>query len=319
MVKKKVSFFRKNLRGILVGVIIGGVIFGSIGVYAATYFPSNDVTYNNETSGLESTDVQGAIDELYNVCKNPPIGGESILDSVDIVTSGDGLYKDENEDRYFYRGANPNNYITFNNEQAGWRILSIESDNTIKIVRSASIGNMAWDSSGSWGSNNWARPADLNTYLNGNYYSGLNSTAKGQIVASNFSIGAVTDDNNDLVGQINNENSNKWYGNVGLPTVSEYIRTNSNKAQCGTMQKTTDNTSACQKTNWMLSNEGWWTLSPYHDHTYFVFLVTSGITFNRLNANRYDVGVRPVLYLNPNIQFIGGDGTQNNPYRVNID
>ena len=38
------------------------------------------------------------------------------------VTSGDGLYKDTYETgRYVYKGANPNNYITFNNEL--WRII----------------------------------------------------------------------------------------------------------------------------------------------------------------------------------------------------
>ena len=36
----------------------------------------------------------------------------------DVVDSGDGLYKDEYETgRYIYKGANPNNYITFNNEK----------------------------------------------------------------------------------------------------------------------------------------------------------------------------------------------------------
>ena len=99
-----------------------------MGVYAATYFPSNDVTYDNSSSGLKSTDVQGAIDELYNTCKKPSTGGDGILDKEPIVTSGDGLYEDEYEEgRYFYKGADPNNYVTFNNEQAGWRIMSIET------------------------------------------------------------------------------------------------------------------------------------------------------------------------------------------------
>ena len=47
-----------------------GLIFGTAGVYAATYFPSDDVTYDNSESGLSSTDVQGAIDELYGVMRS---------------------------------------------------------------------------------------------------------------------------------------------------------------------------------------------------------------------------------------------------------
>ena len=42
----------------------------SVGVCAVTYFPSNQVTYDNSTSGLSSTNVQGAIDELYNECSS---------------------------------------------------------------------------------------------------------------------------------------------------------------------------------------------------------------------------------------------------------
>ena len=128
-------------------------------VYAETYFPSNQVTYENTASGMQSTDVQGAIDELYNTCFSKT-GGEWVLDNTDIVTSGDGLYADEYEEgKYTYKGANPNNYVTFNNEKAGWRIIFINSDGTIKIMRDASIGNMAWDSSNS---SNWNRPASLN-------------------------------------------------------------------------------------------------------------------------------------------------------------
>ncbi len=61
----------------------------------------------------------------------------------DIVTSGDGLYEDSTEaGRYIYRGATPNNYITYNGETAGWRIISVESDGTLKIVRDSGLTNM---------------------------------------------------------------------------------------------------------------------------------------------------------------------------------
>ena len=38
-----------------------------------TYFPSNQVTYENSESGMQATDVQGAIDELYNTCFPPKL------------------------------------------------------------------------------------------------------------------------------------------------------------------------------------------------------------------------------------------------------
>ena len=131
---------KENYIRIFTGFITGLIICGGISVIAATYFPSNDVTYDNKESGLTSTNVQGAIDELYGVCTSEKVdvGGKDVI----VVDEGDGLYEDEYEDgRYFYKGGNPNNYVTFNGEKAGWRIVSIEPDGTIKIMRINSIGD----------------------------------------------------------------------------------------------------------------------------------------------------------------------------------
>ena len=162
---------KKIIKGYLPGFITGIIVCGGVSVIAATYFPSNQVTYDNKESGLKSTDVQGAIDELYNTCfPSTIIGGNGLLENVEIVTSGDGLYKDEYEDgRYFYRGANPNNYVSFNAEKAGWRIISIEKDGTIKIIKNNSTENKEFNSSGT---GNWSN-SSINTYLNNTFYSNL--------------------------------------------------------------------------------------------------------------------------------------------------
>ena len=61
-----------------------------------------------------------------------------------VVDAGDGLYVDTAEQgRYSYKGGNPNNYLTLNGET--WRIMSIEPDNTIKIIREESIGSVVFD------------------------------------------------------------------------------------------------------------------------------------------------------------------------------
>ena len=104
---KKISKVKSKLFYFSLGVIACSVV----GVAAATYFPSNDVTYDNTESGLTSTNVQGAIDELYTECTKEPTAGETIIEDA-------GLEKDPYECRYFFTGANPNNYINFNNEIA---------------------------------------------------------------------------------------------------------------------------------------------------------------------------------------------------------
>ena len=298
---------KKYLLGFILGIVSAGVVI----VYAETYFPSNDVTYDNKESGLASTNVQGAIDELYTECTKEPTAGESIIEDA-------GLEKDPYECRYFFTGANPNNYITFNNEQAGWRIISVECDGTIKIMKTEDIGNMVWDTSGS---NNWARPSSLNTYLNNTYYNGLNSTAKNQIVVKGWSIGAVTWNNNNLTTQINNENGTKWNGKVALATVSEYIRSNSNKSRCGSISLNNNdynsNYKSCKNTTWMYNVEYWWTLSPNAGGSNRSFYVYAGSYISYGNGVNIDShAVRPVVYLSSEVTLTGS-GTQSDPYVVN--
>ena len=62
------ELFKKNYK-ILVAFILGLAISG-IGAYAVS-IASSSVTYDNTTSGATATDVKGAIDELYNLAKNP--------------------------------------------------------------------------------------------------------------------------------------------------------------------------------------------------------------------------------------------------------
>ena len=257
--------------------------------------------------------MQGAIDELYNVCFSKT-GGDAILADTEIVTSGEGLYADEYEEgKYTYKGKNVNNYVTFNDETAGWRIVSIEKDGTIKIMRNQSIENMAWDSSNS---NNWVRPATLNTYLSSTYYSGLNSTAQSQIVSKDFSIGAVTYNDTSLSNSINNENSKKWNGKVALATASEYIRSNSNQGSCGNMNQVY-NSSSCGNTTWMYNSTSWWTLSPVSGESSGVFVVFS-YSFIRDDDAGDSYGVRPAVYLSSEIKITGGDGSQSNPFQVSL-
>ncbi len=299
--KKIKEFSKKYLIGFTLGLITSGIVV----VCAATYFPSNQTTYDNGTTGMSATNVQTAIDELYNTCF--PKAGEQIIEDA-------GLEKDPYECRYFFKGATPNNYIIFNNET--WRIISVECDGTIKIMKEASIGNMVWDSSNS---KNWARPASLNTYLNGTYYSSLTSTAQSQIVSKDFSIGGVTWDNNDLATQINEEKATKWNGKVALVTVSEYIRSNSNKSSCGTFSLYNDNSSNCKNTTWMYySKDHWWTLSPISGDSSYAFDVTFRGTFSSHSTVNDSRGVRPVVYLSSKVKITDGTGISTDPYQISL-
>ena len=279
------------------------------------------ITYNNVTSQPENTSASLNVTLTYEQKgsgsvtpspSGPTIGGQD----VEVVESGDGLYADEYEEgRYIYKGANPNNYITFSGET--WRIISVENDGSIKIMRNESIGNRAWDSSNS---NNWARPATLNTYLNEEYLPTLSDSSK--VVSHNFSIGAVISGNNDLAAQIASENGTTWNGKVGLITVSEYLRANTNTEQCGNLSINDTNRTTCLTTDWMYSavpSEGYmWTISPIASSSRTVFDVIGNSSYAGgmgSNIAYSSNGVVPVLYLSSDIT-LSGTGKSGDPYVI---
>ena len=281
------------------------------------------VTYNPSiTSQPENTTATITVTLDYgqsNGTVTPPIPSGITSDDLKAlaVTEGDGLYADEYESgRFIYKGANPNNYITFNNET--WRILSVENDGRIKIVRNESIGSRDFDSGGS---NVW-ETSDIKIYLNGEYLESI-TVNKEKIVPSTWSIGGVTYDNNNLAGQITKENGTQSQTvSVGLITVSEYLRANTNAEQCGNMSIYNTNRTTCLTTNWIydiVPSGGYLrTISPRASNTSDVFYVSGSSSYA---GNVYystassSNGVSPVFYLSSDITLIG-DGGEGSPYQI---
>ena len=86
--------------------ILTALITGTVSVYAVTYFPSNQVTYDNKTSGLKSSDVQGAIDELYNTCSSAVSSGDYLYYAVNRYVAN-GSYGDPSIYRVSVNGGTP--------------------------------------------------------------------------------------------------------------------------------------------------------------------------------------------------------------------
>ena len=280
-----------------------------------------------------------------NIIPTCNIGGITI----NTVTEGDGLYKDEYENgKCVYKGSNPDNYIEFNNEL--WRIISKEADGTYKILRNEVLPETrAFDSVGARttgycsqgsaprnGCNAWSSTAnmvgspseftngnysgsvdadsEMLTYLNGEYLDSI-TVNKDKIVNHDFSIGGVTYNNNDLQGQITSENSYKWNGSIGLISLSDYIKVNSDMETCGTYSTNNSSYTTCRNTNWMyISGTNWWTLSPNANYSYRVFNVggAGGVG----NGSAHDsYGVRPAVYLTSSLSF-SGSGTESDPFII---
>jgi len=278
-------------------------------------------------------------------------GSDTLIENV--VTEGDGLYEDSTEaGRYVYRGANPDNYITFNGEEAGWRIISVESDGTLKIMKTANLGNRVFEAANTrtaaycnynrygcnvWGSastmldasgnNVTTMPTQVNgsllalpteesqmsKYLNNDYYGTLSEEAKGQIDTHLWNVGPLAYvRGQSLETSVSQEKAYKWRGKIGLINPSDYVKATTNTS-CTTIQASNAN---CGNNNYMYqSSYNWWTMSPCSiSHSGNVWIVFSAGSLYDYNAY-YSHGVRPVIYLTSDIS-LEGSGTVSDPYTI---
>ena len=227
------------------------------------------------------------------------IGGQN----VEIVSSGDGLYEDTYEEgRFIYRGQNPNNYITFNDEL--WRIIAKEADGTYKIIRNEALPNRAFDEANHRSTENnsycqnpeygcgvyakvdeeFSSPSgsqkgtvtedsSIKIYLNDDYYTNnINETAKGQMISHSFNIGAVERLNNSgdsadsIAKNIEGEKMYIWTGNVGLANVSDILKASTNSL-CTSATTSYNGFDACTS-NYLLDKGAaselfYWTINAY--------------------------------------------------------
>ena len=169
--------------------------------YVAVYIQEIDGNQVNSDKGEfegtvtfetgDGTTAIGATADIINLYNDGSsintvnIGGDTSNPQVKLNAT-QGIMLDNNGD-YRYYGADPNNYVTFNDET--WRIIGAfnnvddgtgNKETRLKIIRDESIGSYSWDSSAStvnsgWGVNDWSK-SDLMTELNNLYYNSKSGT-----------------------------------------------------------------------------------------------------------------------------------------------
>ena len=249
---------------------------------------------------------------------------------------------DYNNTEYRYQGKTPNNYITFNGETGVWRIIGVfevetlQSDKTytkeykVKIIRD-SIGTSYWNTAAS---NNWVS-SSLKDMLNiGDYYNrsgsytstGLLEASKNQISTTKWFLGnapAGTTYGNARVTFTQERSTNTWSGNsqtwngkVGLIYPSDYMYASSGCYNDSTVNGNNYGLDKCTTTNWLIYSTIYWTISP---HTYTAATARTVVYTGAANAsfvNEYSYDIRPSIYLDPNVNYITGTGTINDPFII---
>ena len=238
-----------------------------------------------------------------------------------------------------YVGANPNNYVRFNNEL--WRIIgsfnnidngSGTKERRIKLIKATPYNtSMAWDSNRK---NDWSN-ASLQKELNGTYLDSIESTSKSMISDAIWNLGGSST-YNDVTASMFYERERgtkvysgrptEWTGKIGLMYLSDYGYATSggsttNRETCLNTVLYNWNSSSvsdCKNNDWLYSSSyNQWTLTPQASYSYFVFSVRSyGFVYYDDPSITY--GVSPALYLNSNVKITSGEGTESNPFNLSL-
>ncbi len=247
---------------------------------------------------------------------------------------------------YRYSGANPNNYVCFGatgadcqNEDNQYRIIGV-FNNQIKLIKATSYGNYAWASSGV---NTWDGTTKPEIYitLNTTYYNTLGSEWQNLIAETAWQVGGTTNDGtrkevfNEELGE--SQHGYEETMKVGLMYISDY----GYGADPIYWETHLFNYDTASTANWLYLESSEWTITRYSNDNssseisndlqkkyYADFLaiapptsddestwnIESGRAFNFYVSS--NLVIRPTFYLNSDVQYISGSGTQSDPFRI---
>ena len=333
-----------NNKGMAITTVIYSIIlllslcmFLALGILRSEY--TNDKQYildlREELNNLLKGDEESyGVDKIIKQTGNKDNSGLYTITHPADSTLQIGNDKDIKE--YRYRGVNPKNYVTFNNEV--WRILGVfpvddgngNIENRIKLIRNESIGERYWDEDTDY-SNNWAGPSTLNTELNTTYLNSLDNIAQSMIGNTKYYLGGYNNSikiQKDVMYQYerkingstyyNGSNPNNFIGKLALMYASDYGYAASD--ECTQNLFDYDN-ATCKNNNWLYNIKvSEWILPQDASNSSSAFYISSGGGVYRsdfyVTADQF--AVRPVLYLTSSVQITRGNGTIGSPYKLSI-
>ena len=195
----------------------------------------------------------------------------------------------------FITGEDPNNYIWYSGKL--WRAVSVNNSGTTKLVTQWNISAIPYNASGNTafeGSHMemWLNDTSVDGFLGNlrDYENFIVTDAKWNATLDATSLGSITRPSNS--GTIVTDA-------VGLLNMYEYQSSNDGSTD-----------------GYLNNGLSWWTLTPYSSsRVRYVSSIGSASYSNPSFAH----GVRPSINLKSSIKIVDGDGTVDNPYRLNGD
>lgn len=244
-----------------------------------------------------------------------------IKDNEKIVTTGDGLYLDN--DTYIYKGEYPHNYIMLDDKV--FRILEIDKDGHMKVIaNNGTNSNFTWDNrynteeEDNSGINDFQKSRLKENlyfiYSNNDQNLGevyFNDLQRDYILKHDFCIGKRANGDYSLSNATECKVTTPLY--VGLLSVSEYAN-RSISSGCTAINKL-----ECTNYNYLsyLGNNGistFVTLTANASNTYEFYLIESGNLL--LESTDHNGNVYPVIYLQDYLIYKEGNGSSKHPYII---
>ncbi len=252
-------------------------------------------------------------------------GSSLTEDKMTAEVGENGSIRTDNLGNPRYAGSNPNNWVCFGTENETcdeehlYRIIGL-IDGKVKLIKNSFYStSKAWDTTGgTWGSNDWDRPADLKTELNGtSFYSNasyIDETNRSYIANGTWYTGGINSPY--TLGTFEDaERSSSSNGYIGLMSVTDFGY-GSNNASCKRTTNLNATNNACISNNFLFNSTDQWTITPFSGNSYSGWYVR----VQQKNVNRNNAyspsGVRPSLFLKPEVKIKSGKGTEQEPYRL---
>ncbi len=170
------------------------------------------------------------------------------------------------------------------------------------------------------GSNNWTT-SEFNTInLNTNYWNYLGATWQNLIAPTTWHLGGMTSSNNTVKAFYDGERNNAGFDSnpttytdeIGLMYVSDYgyaAYPDAWTTELGSYSST------ITSNNWMYMGLSEWTITPISSSSDFVFSLSNRGSL-AFNSAYFGYSARPVFYLNSNVEYNGGSGTESDPFTL---
>ena len=321
---------------------------GTVAFEKAVCDGSANIYWDKDTWGLYVTNLNEKTKcNLYFKTLENAVTKITNLASIDTVN----IATDDPDNNIRYIGANPNNYVYFNcddyNNQTNdtcekWRIIGVfnnvekedgTKENLIKIIKDETIGNIAWNTNIV---NDWNN-SSLQSYLNeGKYYSSSLKTSQTQDAIEKviWNIGGSSNSEDATAEifyksergtEVYSERSTTWLGKIALMYPSDYGyatsggQINTRKSCLNSFMSSWNSMNECFENDYLYKlYYHQWSLTHYVQSMGGIFRIYRGGHISWIGAKDEGSGVRPTLFLKSDISIGVGDGTEVNPYQLNI-